>query len=162
MTCVHISSTSARSFSLCQMQEVSSEESHIFEKPRLALLETFTWKSRREISLWYSVNTCLMKAATEQSASAYSRRLSVPPSPCSRGGMRSWSQKSVRGESALSTMFSPPPAALGSDTQGPNSLLLTSSHRAQPAGEPLPLLCAKGVPHEWLLAVCPEAGCIFP
>lgn len=45
----HISFTSARS-SLWQMQEVSSEGSHIFEKPRLILLDTLTLKSRRNIS----------------------------------------------------------------------------------------------------------------
>lgn len=44
MTCLHISFASARSFSLCQMQEVSSEGRHIFEKLRLVLLYTLTYK----------------------------------------------------------------------------------------------------------------------
>lgn len=51
MTCSHISFTSVRSFSLCQIQEDSSKGNHIFEKPRLVLLDRLTLESRREIFL---------------------------------------------------------------------------------------------------------------
>ena len=51
LTCSHISLALARSFPLCQMQEVFLEGRPIFEKPRLVMLATWSLKSGKEISL---------------------------------------------------------------------------------------------------------------